>query len=75
MLVKCATFLEALTAYTSMDARIRPVYEKSSKIGEHFFFILQTNELFGILPMITTILLSRIHKPSEQGVSISKLLP
>lgn len=42
----------------SIDARTRPVYEKSFKIGEHVFFVLQSTELFGIIQMITTLLLT-----------------
>ena len=57
-LLKSTTFLEALTAMISIDARTRPVYEKSYKIGEHVFFVLQQTELFGIIQMITTLLLT-----------------
>lgn len=57
-LLKSTTFLEALTAMISFDARTRPVYEKSYKIGEHVFFVLQQTELFGIIQMITTLLLT-----------------
>ena len=39
-LFKSVAFLEALTAMISIDARTRPVYEKSTKIGEHVFFVL-----------------------------------
>jgi hypothetical protein len=55
-----------------MDARIRPVYEKSTKIGEHLFFVIQNNELFGIIPMITTILFSkdRTFKASSVGAPV-----
>lgn len=48
-LLKSATFIEALTSLLSIDARSRPIYEKSVKLGEHLFFIIQNNELFGIL--------------------------
>ena len=48
-LLKSATFLEALTAMISIDSRTRPVYEKSYKIGEHVYFVLQNTELFGIV--------------------------
>ena len=57
-LLKSVAFLEALTAMISIDARTRPVYEKSTKIGEHVFFVLQSTELFGIIQMITTLLLT-----------------
>lgn len=42
----------------SIDARTRPVYEKSIKIGEHVFYVVQSTELFGIIQMITTLLLT-----------------
>ena len=48
-LLKAVTFLEALTAMISIDARTRPVYERSDKIGEHVFFILQNTDLFGVV--------------------------
>ena len=48
-LLKSTTFLEALTAMISIDARTRPVYEKSYKIEEHVFFVLQNTELFGMI--------------------------
>jgi hypothetical protein len=57
-LLKSAQFLEALTAMLSNDARTRPAYEQSIKIGEHVFFVLQNTELLGILQMTTTLLLS-----------------
>ena len=53
-LLKSVAFLEALTAMISIDARTRPVYEKSTKIGEHVFFVLQSTELFGIIQMISS---------------------
>ena len=40
ILLKSATFLEALTTLLSMDAKIRPVYEKSSKVPEHVLFVI-----------------------------------
>lgn len=66
VLLKSATFIEALTSLLSMDARIRPVSEKSLKVTEHVLFVIQNTEMFGILPMITTVLLSRNQpfKPS-----------
>lgn len=48
-LLKSVSFLEALTANIAIDARTRPVYEKSYKIGEHIFFILANTQLFGIV--------------------------
>jgi len=66
-LLKSANFLEALTNLISMDAINRPIYEKTDKIGDHVFFVIQNTELFGIVQMITTILLSRNQdfKPSQ----------
>jgi len=58
-LLKCANFLEALTSLISMDALNRPVFEKSDKIAEHVFFVIQHTEIFGIVQMIATILLTR----------------
>ena len=40
VILKSMQLLEALTAILSVDARTRPVYEKSSKIGEHVLFVL-----------------------------------
>lgn len=78
-LLKSASFIEALTSLISIDAKFRPVYEKTAKIGEQVFFVISNNELFGIIPMITTILLSRNQpfKPSTQNqpISITKVLP
>jgi len=79
-LLKSAAFIESLTSLLQMDAIIRPVYEKSTKIGEHVLFVIQNTELFGIIPMITTILLSRNQpfKPSQnyqQVTSSNKILP
>jgi hypothetical protein len=58
ILLKSMTFLESLTAQLSIDARTRPVYEKSSKIQEHVFFVIQSTEMFGVVSMITTLLLT-----------------
>jgi len=79
-LLKSATFIESLTSLISIDARSRPVYEKSEKIAEHVFFVVQSTELFGIIPMITTILLTR-NQPFKPSSTIQpnqppqKLLP
>lgn len=74
-LLKSVAFLEALTAIISIDARTRPVYEKSFKIGEHVFFVLQSTELLGITQMITTLLLScnvtfKASDPSSASVMV-----
>jgi hypothetical protein len=76
-LLKSTTFLEALTAMISIDARTRPVYEKSYKIGEHVFFVLQQTELFGIIQMITTLLLTcnETFKTSAPQSTQTAILP
>ena len=72
ILLKTTTFLEALTAMISIDARTRPCYEQSYKIGEHVYFQLKKTDLFGIIGMITTLLLTSVNEfkvsaPSLQG--------
>lgn len=42
----------------SIDARYRPVYERSNKIGEHHLFVIENTELFGVVQMIATLLLT-----------------
>jgi len=39
-LLKSTSFLEAMTSLIAADSRIRPVYEKSSKIGEQVYFVI-----------------------------------
>lgn len=39
-LLKSATFIESITNLLSVDAIIRPVYEKSTKIAEHILFVI-----------------------------------
>lgn len=76
-LLKSVAFLEALTAIISIDARTRPVYEKSNKIGDHVFFVLQSTELLGITQMITTLLLScnDTFKASDPSSTSGIVLP
>jgi hypothetical protein len=63
----------------SIDALDRPVFEKSTKLAEHVLFVIQNTEFFGIIPMITTILLTRNQpfKPSQNYLPVesSKNLP
>ena len=40
VLLKSATFIEALTSLLSADAKIRPVTEKSMKVTEHVLFVI-----------------------------------
>lgn len=48
-LLKSANFLESLTYLISIDAVNRPVYEKTEKIADYVFFVIQNTELFGIV--------------------------
>lgn len=57
-LLKSITFLEALTQKISSDARYRPVYERNHKLAEHYLFVMQKTEIFGIIQMIATLLLT-----------------
>ena len=77
VLLKIAQFLEALTAMISIDARTRPAYEQSVKIGEHVFFVVQNTELLGLREMTTTLLLSfnEQFKVSQPGEQMELLLP
>lgn len=73
-LLKSVAFIEALTNLLQIDSIVRPVYEKSSKIGEHVLFVIANTELFGIIPMITTILLSRNYQNKAISSSNSTAL-
>lgn len=42
----------------SNDARFRPAYERNAKLGEHYLFVVQNTEMFGVVQMIATLLLS-----------------
>ena len=68
VLLKSITFLEALTAELSIDARTRPIYEKSTKIGEHVLFVIENTDLFGVVQMITTLLLT-FNEPFKVSAS------
>jgi hypothetical protein len=57
-LLKSVTFIEALTSIISSDSKFRPVYERSPKIGEHYLFVVENTELFGVVSMISTLLLT-----------------
>ena len=39
-LLKSISFIEALTQTISNDARYRPAYERNSKLGEHYLFVI-----------------------------------
>lgn len=76
-LLKSVSFLEALTAIISVDARTRPVYERSYKIGEHVFFVLHNTELLGVVQSITTLLLTcnEPYKASQNSHQSTLILP
>ena len=80
-LLKSVTFIEALTGIISSDSRYRPVYERNHKMGEHYLFVVQNTELFGIINMISTLLLthSEQFKTSinslETEQNITKVIP
>jgi hypothetical protein len=57
-LLKSLTFLEALTSIVSSDARYRPCYERNPKLGEHYLFVIEKTELFGVVQMLATLLLT-----------------
>ena len=80
-MLKSISFLEALTAIISSDARYRPAYERNQKIGEHYLFVLQNTEIFGVIQMISTLLLthSEQFKASINSVELeqntTKIMP
>jgi hypothetical protein len=80
-LLKSITFLEALTSITSSDSRYRPVYERNSKIGEHYLFVIENTELFGIINMISTLLLTHSEQfktsypHQELDQNVTKIMP
>lgn len=84
-LLKSVTFIEALTSMVSSDARYRPVYERSNKIGEHYLFVIENTELFGVVQMLATLLLTHSEQfktsgrnpleGGDQGSSVTKVLP
>lgn len=57
-LLKSLTFIEALTSIVSSDARYRPCYERNPKLGEHYLFVIENTELFGVVQMLATLLLT-----------------
>lgn len=57
-LLKAVTFIESLTSIISNDARYRPAYERNSKLGEHYLFVVENTECFGVVQMLATLLLS-----------------
>lgn len=48
-LLKSISFLEALTSNVSADAKYRPAYERNAKLGEHYLFVIENTELFGVV--------------------------
>jgi hypothetical protein len=48
-LLKSVTFIEALTSIVSSDSKYRPIYERSNKLGEHYLFVIENTEFFGVI--------------------------
>ena len=57
-LLKSISFIESLTSIVSNDARYRPAYERNAKLGEHYLFVIENTELFGVIQMLATLLLT-----------------
>jgi hypothetical protein len=79
-LLKSITFLEALTSITSRDSRYRPVYERNNKIGEHYLFVIENTEMFGIINMISTLLMTHKERfktvyPQDSNQNVTKIMP
>ena len=80
-LLKSISFIEALTSIISNDARYRPAYERNSKLGEHYLFVIDNTELFGVVQMLATLLLSHSEQfksscnSAEMSVNTTKVMP
>ena len=80
-LLKSLTFLESLTSIISSDSRYRPAYERNNKIGEHYLFMIENTEIFGVISMISTLLMthSQQFKTSvntvEADTNVTTLMP
>ena len=76
-LLKSISFIESLTSKISQDSRHRPVYEPNLKLGEHYLFVIQNTELFGVIPMLATLLLthSTSLSSSEVETNSKKVMP
>jgi len=72
-LLKSISFIESLTQIISADARYRPVYERNAKLGEHYLFVIENTELFGIIQMLATLLLTHSEQfKTSQNISESE---
>jgi len=80
-LLKSISFIEALTQIISNDARFRPAYERNAKLGEHYLFVIQNTEMFGVIQMITTLLLTHSEQfksscnSAESEINTTKVMP
>jgi hypothetical protein len=59
VILKALSFLEALTLTIGFDSRFRPVYEKSVKISDSVFFVVQQTEVFYVIPFLMNILIGK----------------
>lgn len=80
-LLKSISFIEALTQIVSNDARYRPAYERNAKLGEHYLFVIENTELFGVPAMLATLLLTHSGQfktsfnITEMEQSTTKVMP
>lgn len=59
VMMKALSLIETLMSLITLDARVRPVYEKSIKISDSVHFMLERTEFMCIPSFLTTILLAR----------------
>jgi len=60
LLLSCVMFLESLTLYTCIEPRLsRAVFEKPHKAAEDAQFVIQQTELYGVIPLLSRILLAK----------------
>lgn len=65
VLLKAVTFLEALLGVVGCDMRTRPVFEKSNKISDSVYFLMQQTDLFSVVSLLTTLLIKEKLKPPQ----------
>lgn len=65
IICKGLSFLEVITSIISMDARYRPVYEKSYKISPNMHFLIQKTQMMHIIPLMMDVLFEKAQNPKE----------
>ena len=65
VLLKAVTFLEALLSVVGCDMRTRPVFEKSNKISDSVYFLMQQTDLFSVVSLLTALLIKDRLKPPQ----------